>query len=731
MNEWDNTSWARFARAQKAATAVIPHEGPATVAKAATGWQSMFSGVNPMLSSVNRSPQKLMREAQSLYWNSRWIGVAERTVTRKVSALTWHVEDENDDEVDDETVSPQLQALRDLLEKPQAALPFADRQPGITTRRGLTSIISRHMGLCGIAYVHPDQPDKNGLPLALLYVNPARVWPKTTKQGNLLGYAVDADDWGNGGIPFRPEELIPFYLEVPDWGSDTMGFVMAAASKTRIVAAADYHALTVLNSGGRIAGLISPKDGYIDDPERFAQLERDFRIINDQDPNRKRDAIVRGPIDFHEMGGNPQELTLNEMLNASRDDTLVIWGVPPSQAGVPEPRGMNSGEAGKHEYEVLMTGPVHDRVVAIQEVFQYELLDRWHAIGLDPQLVIEEPSFDDDAPAYDLASKAVAQPLTNNERRAILGLDPLPDYGPDGEPLGLAILLNSMVTLWAQGPEDDPNNPFAKAPKPKPDPVPVLPMTPVPPPQIAPPVVPAKAGFLGLRKSVDQRVVPAIRKSVGSFLSEQRSDIVSRLRNASPRQLKDEAYWFRGDFWDRALTKALRPHVAGIASTVTTRTAELLTAKAKPPRKVVATTEAVDLDPFTAKVEKYVLSQTGVRIGGINETTREAVGAVIRAGIEESLTASQIADRIEELPAFDEARAELVARTESMFAYNTAAITSYREFGVEQVQAIDGDGDEQCAQRDGQVFSLDEASGIEDHPNGTLDWAPYFAQAAA
>jgi hypothetical protein len=230
-------------------------------------------------------------------------------------------------------------------------------------------------------------------------------------------------------------------------------------------------------------------------------------------------------------------------------------------------------------------------------------------------------------------------------------------------------------------------------------------------------------------------VVPAIRRSVGSFLSEQRSDIASRLRSATARQLKDETYWFRRDFWDKALTKALRPHVAGIAQTVTVRTSEILaTGKAKPkkaPAKIVAAVESTELDPFTAKVERYVLAQTGLRIGGINETTRSAVGDVIRAGISESLTASEIADRIEQLPAFDEARAELVARSESMFAYNTAAITSYREFGVQQVQAIDGDGDEQCAQRDGQVYSLDEASGIEDHPNGTLDWAPYFAEVAA
>jgi len=252
------------------ATAIIPHEGMAVAVKAATGWQPFYNASTVTMREWNQTPSKVMRQAQALYWTSPWIGVAERTVTRKVAGLPWHIEDENDDEVDDQTASPQLQAIRDLLEKPQSALPLNMRQPGVQTRRGLVSIISRHMGLCGIAYVHPDSPDKNGIPLALLYVNPARVTPKSTESGTLIGYAVDADDYGNGGTPFRPEQLIPFYLEVPDWGTDTIGFVGAAAQMARITSAASFHALNVLTTGGRIAGLVSPKDGYIDDGERFA-----------------------------------------------------------------------------------------------------------------------------------------------------------------------------------------------------------------------------------------------------------------------------------------------------------------------------------------------------------------------------------------------------------------------------------------------------------------------------
>jgi hypothetical protein len=43
---------------------------------------------------------------------------------------------------------------------------------------------------------------------------------------------------------------------------------------------------------------------------------------------------------------------------------------------------------------------------------------------------------------------------------------------------------------------------------------------------------------------------------------------------------------------------------------------------------------------------------------------------------------------------------------------------------VTEVEAIDGDEDSECAARHGQRYPIDEALGITDHPNGTLDWLP-------
>jgi len=121
---------------------------------------------------------------------------------------------------------------------------------------------------------------------------------------------------------------------------------------------------------------------------------------------------------------------------------------------------------------------------------------------------------------------------------------------------------------------------------------------------------------------------------------------------------------------------------------------------------------------------QHALERGSKRITRINEGTRQGIRQRIQEAIEQGMTPAEAGQYVREWTGFDEYRAERIARTEMMFSYNDAAIGAYQEVGVQQVVADDGDEDEECAARHGQVFTLDEAEGIQDHPNGTLDWLP-------
>ena len=140
-------------------------------------------------------------------------------------------------------------------------------------------------------------------------------------------------------------------------------------------------------------------------------------------------------------------------------------------------------------------------------------------------------------------------------------------------------------------------------------------------------------------------------------------------------------------------------------------------------------------ESYPAKAEPIsavdrALNRGAARVTGINQTTRDAIAAIIAQAIEDGTDLLAVADSIEGLNLFDEYRSELIARTELMDAYNGAAIGAYGDAGFTMLEAIDGDGDEECASRDGQEFSVEEADSIEDHPNGTLDWVPVMDKAA-
>lgn len=131
---------------------------------------------------------------------------------------------------------------------------------------------------------------------------------------------------------------------------------------------------------------------------------------------------------------------------------------------------------------------------------------------------------------------------------------------------------------------------------------------------------------------------------------------------------------------------------------------------------------AFDLDdPAT----RAYLRRAGAHIVGITETTRDAVRAELVEGQMAGEGIPELAARLRGLPAFDSARATVVARTELGTSQNEAALASYEASGVVVgVRVHDGDSDEACAAMDGRTFALHQAPPALQHPNCVRAFAP-------
>jgi hypothetical protein len=787
---------------------------------------------------TNESPRKKMERAWKLSKEVPWIRAAEDVIASRFAGVDWHLEDENDEEITQATENADAKAALDLMEFPQ-------RDPSLGapyTRTSLWSLVSRTMGPCGSAFVLMDRREAfAGTPAILQPIAPWRFTAQEDQAGNLIGWWIDKTQT-NPGIAVRTDELIHFALERDYRGHFGVGLVESALLKLRNTQGLDQHLGMVISAGGRLSGIMSPEQGLIE-PETMLQMERDWRTVVEQQDAAKRLQLVRAPVKFTPTTLTPHELMLKDMMNATRDDLLALWGVPFRMIGGQAPTGLNSGEAAKQDEANLWQGPVHSRLLVFKEGIQYQMLDLWARRGAIIEFEVEEPEFDDDSPRYDLLGKSLNTPLRNAERRAIINLPPLGDPLLDNE-----ILLPATMVPYASAPDEEAGTVLTAMP---PEPALLGSGTPQSlaagetsdneeqkaaldldqdeideeialydeeddwgedfegkakapkfifgrlnpayqstatskdvsaekesirkraiakygkePSQAAIDATykrnlerkqrqgihsrakrkfgrtaseaavtatlrrnrtrdsrlnalfegkarmdPLRASLTKLRANLDRTMTPQIRKRVANVLDRQKAEIAERIRKHSAaieRNPKDQSVWWNQDKWDREMAAALRGSLEGMAQTVSTHIGETLPAQKAEPMSAV----------------ERVLERGAARVTEINETTRDAVQRAILTSIEAGHTANEAADAVSEAATFDSYRSELIARTELMDAYNTAAISSYQDAGIKEVQAVDGDKDEECAARDGRIFPADEAFDISDHPNGTLDWIP-------
>jgi hypothetical protein len=241
-----------------------------------------------------------------------------------------------------------------------------------------------------------------------------------------------------------------------------------------------------------------------------------------------------------------------------------------------------------------------------------------------------------------------------------------------------------------------------------------------------------------LRAEADERTTPVLKIDVHKVLQEQLRELTQRSVAALPhlmaRPTDRQAYAALWDEpkWNRRMREAMAPSLTRMAEGVDAGLRQLLGRTAGKAQSTAA-----------AGAVTRALTSAGTRITGLNARTRDSVLATVRRvvshAVHDGLGVAEAGDLLEEeinaaalvngTSVWDELRAETVARTEMMTAYNDAALGSYADMDVTEVQAIDGDEDPECEERDGEVFSMEEAATIEDHPNGTLDWIPIVPEA--
>jgi hypothetical protein len=710
MSEWDNTSWARFAAAQKAGTAIVPYQ-PATI-KAVTTLGAWSNGIP--LSSLNDTPQRRAAAALKAY-KVGWFYKAEHKIAEDVSGLKVSVSPEDTEgDNQEEVIEPDLFTPWEGLDPIGQFLRLMERPNERQTGRALRARTQIRLDMAGTGFWYLEGA-LSGLPTAIYGISPSRMWPSYDNSGTLIGWVMDREK-PSGGVPFDVDEILVFATSSSEDGDPFgVGIVEAVYSELPLSELMARHVSDLLTTGGRLAGMLSPKDRALSEAE-FQDAQRAWRNVA-SDPNAARRLLLfPEPMEWSAGASTPADIGIPELANLNRDNILTAFPISPYMLGVPIPGGMNaSGEVRREEKLAYQEGTIHPRVELIEEIIQVGLLSRYEAImGTTYDFDIAEPNLDT-APALIEkvgALKALIDAgFDDKEAVSAVGLDHIKYNGPPPEPvpvIGAGPEPSGLTVVATDTSRRDPSQTTQQV---------------------------VKAEIEDQRDALVRSSVGQAKSNLSMFFDAQRERIAERITKKGQPSGKGRTKADPGDWWDATVEdEALADTMRGIYVSVGRSGLQAV---------------ADNLGRFVGKFEvnhvvNDLLSYGGERITSINEATRSAVQTVLAEGTRRGYSLNQLiegvsVDRYGGLkgalldngsPAFDDLRAETIARTETMLSYNRASVSGYGAFGVERLQAYDGDGDEQCANRAGEIFSVDEALSIEDHPNGTLVWSPVIDKAA-
>ena len=201
--------------------------------------------------------------------------------------------------------------------------------------------------------------------------------------------------------------------------------------------------------------------------------------------------------------------------------------------------------------------------------------------------------------------------------------------------------------------------------------------------------------------------------AVDALLAEDGDIELSDVELATPRQIADAivARWKGTDRWPDALA----------------RTLDLFKRMAKRAASIELKRSKVDGALDDEEADTWIRDHVATFASQAATTTRTEVRDFIEREIEDGvLGREEIAAKAREhFSQFADWKADRLVRTEVRDVYNQATLMAAKSAGINRVQALDGQAgptDEDCEDRNGQIFTVPAAMQETEHPNGTLGW---------
>lgn len=233
---------------------------------------------------------------------------------------------------------------------------------------------------------------------------------------------------GSGeGIELPASDVIPFHYPHPmkQWG----GLSPIKAGRLPIDTAQQlsmYHN-RILKNGGKIEGILSYKQSLTE--EQVRSIQKQFAEYYEGAENSGKPLVTYGDSDYKNLGLTPTELSYIESLKVTRNDILLIYGVP--KAIVAQTDDVNFANA-KTAKEIFLSETIRPLIRSLVTKLDEFLIP-------EPfELSFVDPTPDDvELKLKQIESGAKNYYLTINEQRALAGFEPMDNGDQILVPFGL------------------------------------------------------------------------------------------------------------------------------------------------------------------------------------------------------------------------------------------------------------------------------------------------------
>ena len=435
-------------------------------------------------------------------------------------------------------------------------------------------------------------------------------------------------------------------------------------------------------------------------------------------------AVLDEDASYQQVAPNLKEMDTSTMTRVTETRICAVFGVPPILLGLEA--GLEASTYSNYEQarSAFWDETVSPLVRRIEKFLQRALEVSEREPGNEVEADYSEvPAYEDDHDAE--SARVVAQYgagiITLNEARAALGLDPLEHGDMRRLPMNITEIMPDGTAMAQAAPA------YA--------------------PMLSAPTGEVKAQGQALPRSVAlgekllverETLTDDMEFALKRYFDALRSRVAGVLGRAMQQTTTDakiapDEVTIAMLFPDGARNELARV-MSGSYARIVRATWDTIAASG-----VAGVLEFDDRLPIVSQIVALATSSAE----GIDQVSRTAVSRAIELGIERGYSIQQVARGVpaDGFPGINslveetyQNRARTIARTEVMRAQNAASIGYYREQGIRWMRAYDPDGDpadnyigedgRTCSERNGLVYTVDDAIDVQSHPNCKLTWTP-------